>query len=251
MSDGKAMKTNPAMISVVIPAYNEALRLPRYLSSIIAYFELQGIDYEIIVVDDGSTDATTAVVERVMSENVRVRLIRLPRNHGKGHAVKTGMLQARGSLRLFADADGATPIAELERLRTAIKAGADIAIASRSLHDDSCHVAAKLHRKMIGSVFSMIVRLLSVKGISDTQCGFKLFTAEAAQAIFPLQRIDGFGFDVEILFIGKHKGYRIAEVPVNWTDVAGSKVKLVRDSCRMLLDVLTIGFTYARRYRSN
>jgi dolichyl-phosphate beta-glucosyltransferase len=150
------------------------------------------------------------------------------------------MLKACGYLRLFADADGATPITELEGLKKAIEAGADVAVASRALHDDSHIVQTKFHRKLIGTIFNFIVRSLTVKGISDTQCGFKLFTAEAANATFPLQRIHDFGFDVEVLYICHKKGYRIVEVPVNWTDVPGSKVKLLRDSLRMFTDIMKI-----------
>lgn len=231
---------NSIFLSVIIPAYNEESRLPAYLAGILAYLEQQGIIYEIIVVDDGSIDSTAEVVARFMQENGRVRLIRHPRNRGKGYAVRTGMLEASGRLRLFADADGATPITELERLQKAVDTGADVAIASRALRDVGCTVHAHLHRKVIGAVFNFIVTTLTVKGIHDTQCGFKLFTAEAANAAFPLQRIDDFGFDVEVLFLCSRKGYRIAEVPVNWTDIAGSKVNLIRDSFRMFIDIFKI-----------
>ena len=231
---------NPLFLSIIIPAYNEERRLPVYLASVLDYLEQLDILYEILVVDDGSQDATAEVVARFMQENTRVKLIRLPRNRGKGNAVRTGMLQASGKLRLFADADGATPITELERLRRAIDGGADVAIASRAMKDDSCTVSAHLHRRVIGRVFHFIVTTLTVKGIHDTQCGFKLFTAEAAQAVFPLQRIEDFGFDVEILYLCQRNGYRIAEVPVNWTDIAGSKVSLVRDPLRMFMDIFKI-----------
>ncbi len=227
-------------LSVIIPAFNEESRLPGYLDQVLAYLEQRAHSYEVIVVDDGSRDGTAAQVERFIEKGYNVRLIRLPCNRGKGFAVKTGMLQSNGRLRLFADADGATPITELERLQDAIGRGAAVAVASRALREDDCHVQTRLHRKLMGTIFNRIVRALTVKGISDTQCGFKLFTAEAANAAFPLQRIDGFGFDVEVLFICDRKGFRIAEVPVNWTDVKGTKVKLVRDSLRMFRDVIGI-----------
>jgi dolichyl-phosphate beta-glucosyltransferase len=227
-------------LSVIIPAYNEERRLPSYLARIVEYLEQRGILYEIIVVDDGSRDATAEIVAGWLPGDRRVRLIRLPRNRGKGHAVRTGMLQASGRLRLFTDADGATPIAELERLLKAIDAGADVAIASRALPADDCMVHAHLHRKVLGRVFSFIVNMAAVKGIRDTQCGFKLFTADAANAVFPLQRIDDFGFDVEVLFLCRQKGFSIAEVPVNWNDVPGSKVGMIRDSARMFVDIFRI-----------
>jgi dolichyl-phosphate beta-glucosyltransferase len=233
---------NSLFLSVIIPAYNEASRLPPYLDEIVAYLHQQDIAYEIIVVDDGSSDATAEVVGRFIRDNGRIRLVRLPGNRGKGHAVKTGMLRASGRLRLFADADGATPISELEKLRRAVEGGADVAIASRALKDDSCTVHAHLHRKVLGRIFHCIVTALTVKGIRDTQCGFKLFTAETANAVFSLQRIDDFGFDVEVLYLCQRNGYRIAEVPVNWTDIAGSKVNLIRDSLRMFADTFKIRF---------
>jgi dolichyl-phosphate beta-glucosyltransferase len=232
--------TEPLELSVVIPAYNEERRLPFYLSGIVAYLEAQPFSSEVIIVDDGSQDGTAAIVERFAAENSRVRLIRLPQNQGKGYAVKTGMLKACGRLRLFADADGATPIKELAGLKKTIEAGADVAVGSRALRDDSHTVKTQFHRKLMGTVFNFIVRTLTVKGINDTQCGFKLFTAEAANAAFPMQRIHDFGFDVEVLYICHKKGYRIVEVPVNWTDVPGSKVRLIRDSLRMSKDVMKI-----------
>jgi dolichyl-phosphate beta-glucosyltransferase len=232
--------TGPLELSVIIPAYNEELRLPAYLTEVLAYLETQTFSSEVIVVDDGSEDGTAAIVERLAAENPRVRLVRLPHNQGKGFAVKTGMLKACGRLRLFADADGATPIAELAGLKKEIEAGADAAVASRALRDDAHTVKTKYHRKLMGTAFNFIVRTLTVKGIHDTQCGFKLFTAETATTVFPLQSINDFGFDVEVLYICHKMGYRIVEAPVNWTDVPGTKVKLIRDSLRMFRDVVKI-----------
>jgi dolichyl-phosphate beta-glucosyltransferase len=230
----------PLTLSIIIPAFNEEQRLPVYLDKILAYLEQKTFPCEIIVVDDGSTDSTASMVERFAVKKPQVRLIRLPRNQGKGHAVKTGMLNAGGELKLFTDADGATPITEFERLSQAIEQGADVAVASRALNDDSITVQTKLHRKLIGTIFNFIVRTLTVKGINDTQCGFKLFTREAADAVFPLQSIHDFGFDVEILYICQKTGFRILEVPVNWTDIPGTKVRLIRDSMRMFKDVVKI-----------
>ena len=230
----------PLELSVVIPAYNEERRLPAYIVEILAYLDVQPFSFEVIIVDDGSQDSTVEMVERFTAENSKVHLIRLQQNRGKGYAVKTGMLKACGKLRLFADADGATPITELAGLKKAIDAGADVAVASRALRDDSHTVKTKFHRKLMGTVFNFIVRTLTVKGINDTQCGFKLFSAEAANSAFSLQRIQDFGFDVEVLYICQKKRYRIVEVPVNWTDIPGSKVKLLRDSLRMFKDVVKI-----------
>ncbi len=238
--------TTAPQLSVIIPAFNEERRLPAYLAGIMAYLEKQPLSFEVVIVDDGSIDGTAAMVEKLAERTPPVRLIRHPRNRGKGQAVKTGMLTATGKLRLFADADGATPIAEVERLKKAIDCGADVAIGSRALRDDALIVRTRLHRKLMGTIFNFVVRTLTVKGINDTQCGFKLFTANAADTVFPLQRIEDFGFDVELLYICRRKGLRIAEVPVNWTDIPGTKVKLVRDSLRMLKDVVKIRFNDLR-----
>ncbi len=227
-------------LSVIIPAYNEESRLPAYLDKILMYFELHSFSYEIIVVDDGSSDGTSAVVESFRAKNPRVQLVQLPRNHGKGYAVRSGMLAASGQLRLFSDADGATPIEEIERLLRAHEQGADVSIASRALHDDTCRVHGQLFRKIIGTVFNLIVKVFAIRGIEDTQCGFKLFTADVADEVFSLQSISGFAFDVEILYLCRKRGYRIIEVPVNWADIKGTKVKVVRDSWLMFKDVLQI-----------
>ncbi|MBT0664493.1 glycosyltransferase family 2 protein [Geobacter pelophilus] len=242
------MENHFPAISITIPAYNEESRLPGYLNSILAYISQNNISYEIIVVDDGSTDSTSAIVKSYSENNPNIKLIRLSHNCGKGYAVKTGMLLAKGKLRLFADADGATPINELDRLKKYIDSGAAVVIASRALKDNSCTIRAHLHRKIIGSIFNFIARLLTVKGIHDTQCGFKLFTEEAAKTIFPLQQINGFGFDVELLFISQIKGYKIEEVSVNWTDIPITKVKLFRDSWLMFTDVLKVRLNYLRGF---
>jgi dolichyl-phosphate beta-glucosyltransferase len=234
------MENNLPEISIIIPAYNEESRLPNYLDSISYYFANRNTSYEILVVDDGSTDSTSAIVEEYSKQYPSVKLIQFPQNHGKGFAVKAGMMQASGALCLFADADGSTPIIELERLEKAINSGADVAIGSRALHDKECSVNGSIHRKIMGSIFNFIVCSLVGLDIRDTQCGFKLFTAESATIIFPLQGIDGFCFDVEILFLCNNNGFRIKEVPVNWTDTKVSKVKLFQDSWRMFFDVLKI-----------
>jgi dolichyl-phosphate beta-glucosyltransferase len=225
---------------VVIPAYNERKRLPAYLQEIAAYFGGRGERYEVVVVDDGSRDGTGAVVENLQDSCPALRLVRLPRNRGKGCAVRMGMLEATGELRLFADADGATPIREVERLEERIAQGADIAIGSRALWDDTRTVQAKWHRAFFGQIFNAIVRCLSVRGIADTQCGFKLFHAKAAIDLFSVLQTDGYGFDVEVLFVAQRRGYNVAEVPVNWADQPGGKVWVVRDGLRMLREVWVI-----------
>lgn len=228
-------------LSVVIPAYNEEQRLPEYLASVRSYLvDTFGSGAEIIVVDDGSSDATAEAAMNADNGSGMVRVIRLEQNGGKGHAVKVGMLAASGRLRLFTDADGATPIAEFARLLAAIDGGADIAVASRALRDDSRVVASKLSRKIIGTCFNVMVRTLAVPGIRDTQCGFKLFKGAVAERLFTAQCIPGFGFDPEVLFLAHMLKYRVAEVPVNWKDVPGSKVSVFNDSVRMFFDLLRI-----------
>jgi len=228
-------------LSVIIPAYNEELRLPQYLARVVPYIaEMFGAAAEILVVDDGSLDATAAVSREAGKASGLVRVIRLEQNRGKGYAIKTGMLVAKGNLRLFTDADGATPIEELRKLLVAIDAGADIVVASRALRDDSRVVDSRWSRRIMGSCFNLLVRSLAVPGIRDTQCGFKLFRGEVAERLFKLQRIPGFGFDPEVLFLAHKLSCRVVEVPVNWQDVAGSKVNVLRDSVRMFSDLFTV-----------
>ncbi len=229
-------------LSIVIPAYNEAQRILPYVQHITAYLGQRGQPYEILVVDDGSQDDTAAIVERLQSQHQAIRLIRLPTNRGKGHAVRTGMQQARGSLRLMADADGATPIQELERLEAAIHNGADLAIGSRPLayRDTRYQVRVRWHRSVSGNLFNWLVQRLGIPGIRDTQCGFKLFRAAVAQDLFSVSRIDGYGFDLELLYIAQRRGYRIAEVPINWADQPGSKVLVLRDGLRMFRELLAV-----------
>jgi len=232
--------------SVVIPAYNEAARLPAYLKEVVAYFDGRDQPYEVLVVDDGSRDATGALVRELAGVHACVRLHALPANRGKGFAVRTGMMAARGALRLMADADGATPIVEVKRLEAAIQAGADLAVGSRALPDPSVVVRARAHRTLAGQVFSRLVRALGVSGVVDTQCGFKLFRAAVADDLFPALRTDGFGFDVELVLLAQHRGYRIAEVPINWTDQPGSKVGVLKDGPRMLAQIVAACLRLAR-----
>ena len=235
-------------LSVIIPAYNEARRIQSYLQSATAYLNGRSRCYEILVVDDGSTDETVAVVEQTASQNPGLRLIRLAHNSGKGAAVRAGMQAAQGELQLFADADGATPIQELERLEAAMHNGADLAIGSRTLasRDSRYRVQARLHRTLLGNLFNRIVHLFGIRDINDTQCGFKLFRKPVAQDLFSVVRIDGYGFDLELLHIAQRRGYRIAEVPINWADQPGSKVRVFQDGLRMLGELLKIRRNSAR-----
>lgn len=238
---------NPPRWSVVIPAFNEALRLPRYLAEIVTYFDGRNEGYEVLVVDDGSTDGTADAVAAIARTHPPVHVLRQGRNEGKGAAVRRGMLAARGEYRLFADADGATPIVELKRLEAALATGAQVVVASRSRPDASVSVVARRHRVLAGRVFSWIVRHLGLPDVMDTQCGFKAFTGPAAADLFERVRTSGFGFDVELLLLARAAGYRVAEVPVNWTDQPGSKVRVLGNGPRMLWEIATARLRIGRR----
>jgi dolichyl-phosphate beta-glucosyltransferase len=232
--------------SVVIPAYDEEERLPQYLHEVVAFFEELREPYEVIVVDDGSRDSTRARVQELQAIHHRVRLIALPRNCGKGYAVRVGMVNAQGAFRLFADADGATPIVEVKRLLPALQAGVDIVIGSRALVDPRVSVQAKRHRVWAGNVFNWLVARLGLRRIADSQCGFKCFRGPVAEDLFRSLTTDGFGFDVELLLLAQRRGYTIVEVAVNWSDQPGSKVSVLTDGPRMLWQILTVRLSLAR-----
>lgn len=206
-------------LSVVIPAFDEAARLPPTLDRVRAWLAGSGLAHEVLVVDDGSSDATSEVA-RAHGATV----VRNETNRGKGHAVRRGMLAARGARRLMTDADLSTPIEELPRLMARLDEGYDIAIASRALPGSRIEVHQPAYREGMGRLFNLCVRMLAVPGIHDTQCGFKLFTAAAAETSFGPSRLDGFSFDVETLFVARRRGLRVAEVPVRWRNDAASRV---------------------------
>jgi dolichyl-phosphate beta-glucosyltransferase len=210
-------------LSVVVPAYNEATRLPRTIERVERF--LDGRSYEIVVVDDGSTDGTVEAARAAARRELVV--LRNEGNRGKGYAVRRGMLAARAPRRLMSDADLSTPIEELGRLEPCLDAGHDVAIGSRALAGSRIEVRQPWYRENMGRVFNVCVRALAVPGVRDTQCGFKLFSARAADAVFASARLDGFSFDVEALFIARQLGYRIAEVPVVWRNDAATRVGLL------------------------
>ncbi len=253
-----ALEESDIELSVVIPAYNEENRLPKTLVSVLEYLQSKGRSFEVIVVDDGSMDRTAKVVRQFERLSAHVRLLICPRNRGKGFAVRLGVMNAQGNLILFNDADGSSPIEELSRLEEAISKGAHVAIGSRAMFSKDTKVETAWYRKFIGRIFNGIVNSLLLPGIADTQCGFKLFTKPVARYVFSQQRADRFSFDVEILFLARKAGCQIAEVPINWTNVAGSKVNLVRDSFQMFVDVVTFrlrdvvgGYESAPTFQSN
>jgi dolichyl-phosphate beta-glucosyltransferase len=233
-----AAPPSPPRWSVVIPAYNEARRLPRYLHEVLSYFDGRDQPYEVLVVDDGSRDDTAARVREMAAEHPSLRGLALPANQGKGAAVRAGMREARGALRLMTDADGATPIVEVKRLEAAVQSGADLAVGSRALRDASVVLRARAHRRLSGRVFHGLTRLVGVRSVVDTQCGFKLFRGPVADVLFGALRTNGFGFDVELLLRAERAGYRVAEVPVNWADQPDSKVGVLKDGPRMLVEIV-------------
>ena len=215
--------TRPAL-SIVIPAYNEARRLPETLARLYRWLGSTTLRTEIVVVDDGSTDGTAEAARETGGE--KITLLRHEPNRGKGYAVRRGMLAATGERRLMTDADLSTPIEELPRLMRELDHGADVAIGSRAVAGARIEIHQSAYREAMGRIFNRLVRLLLLPGLKDTQCGFKLFTARAAEEAFGACRLDGFSFDVEALFVARRRGLRIAEVPVVWRNDEASRVSL-------------------------
>ena len=213
-------------LSIVIPAYNEEKRLPKTLERVNCYLASSGWQFsEVLVVDDGSCDGTSSVVQSFAAHAPSVRLLRNPGNRGKGYSVRHGMLKAKGEWALFSDADLSAPIEELEKLWSAAQeARAQVAIGSRALDRSLIGVHQPALRETAGKLFNLTMRVITGLPFWDTQCGFKLFEMRAAQEIFRRQQLERFGFDVEVLFIARRLGYSAIEVPVRWDDVAGTKV---------------------------
>ena len=217
-------------LSIVIPAYNEEQRLPATLGAIAAYLQTKPLDFvEIVVVNDGSRDRTAEVVRQAAASDPRIRLLENPGNRGKGYAVRHGMQKAQGDWVLFTDADLSAPIEDLERLEGAVRReNADGAIGSRALDRRLVLKHQSPLRELSGRAFNLAMRLVTGLPYRDTQCGFKLFRRDVAQCVAARQQSDGFGFDVEILYIARKHGYRIIEVPVRWANVEGTKVSLLK-----------------------
>lgn len=234
------MNNAEGMISVVVPAYNEEKRLQVSLPLLWSEMGIQNPRFEILVIDDGSTDGTADVVMEFMRQHEGVRLIRYQQNRGKGYAVRTGVLASKGETVLFCDADLSTPVSEIGKLKQVISEGGDIAIGSRAVADTIIVKRQPFYRILMGKTFNKIVQVLATPGISDTQCGFKLFTRAAAINVFSDSRIDGFGFDVEILFLARKRGLSITEVGVKWLNSPDSRVHPIMDSARMLKELLVI-----------
>lgn len=230
-------------LSIIIPAYNEEGRLPRTLERIREYFDARpgGAEaVEVLVVDDGSSDGTARIAKEWTQRVPGWRLVSNGANRGKGYSVRNGMLEARGRIALFTDADLSSPIEESHKLLAALAAGHEVAVGSRAIDRSLIEKRQARYRELAGIIFNGFVKLFTRLPIEDTQCGFKAFVREPSRVIFEQQRIEGFGFDPEILFLAKRHGLRIAEVPVRWAHDPATKVNVFADSIRMFGDLVFI-----------
>jgi len=229
-------------LSIVIPCYNEEQRLPRTLEQIERYMDRRQVPYELVLVDDGSADGTRRIMDAAAERHPAVRVEALPQNRGKGRALATGVAVAKGAEILVTDADLSTPIEELENLQAAIDGGAGVAIASRALKGSRIELSQPVYRVIMGKAFNLIVQVLLLPGIWDTQCGFKLFRGDVARRAFAALTTDGFGYDPEVLYHARRSGVRVAEVPVVWRNSAPTKVSPIRSSLDMLRHVAWVRF---------
>jgi glycosyltransferase involved in cell wall biosynthesis len=227
-------------LSIVIPAYNECARIEATLARVLDCVESRHWDAEILLIDDGSTDETVAIIQQWMARSPRLHLIKNPGNRGKGYSVRNGLLQAAGDIVMFTDADLSAPMEEAERLFAAIDNGADVAIGSRWLDKQKQTTHQPIYRRFFGRCFNWVTRRFIGLPFKDTQCGFKAFKREAAQVIFRLQTIERWGFDPEILFIARKLKYKIVEVPVTWGHDERSRISYLKDGMKMLEEMAEI-----------
>ncbi len=242
----------PPFLSVVIPAYNEALRVGSTLEKVWSYLETRNYEVELILVDDGSEDETLAILEDFARRHPAARVLRNRVNRGKGYSVRRGVLEAQGELVLFTDADLSAPIEEANKLLAALESGrADAAIGSRALDRRLIGVRQPWLRETAGKCFNLLVRLLTGLKLHDTQCGIKLFRRASTRRAFELQRVERFGFDPELLFLIERLGGKLLEVPVRWNNSPATKVRFLRDSTHMFCDLLALRWRALRgKYRA-
>lgn len=233
-------QNEPLYLSLIIPAYNEALRLGPSLARILGYLSAQAYTWEIIIVDDGSSDGTAEVARGVLEGRADYRVLRNEPNRGKAMSVKRGLLEGRGQFLLFSDADLSTPIEESEKLLAQFAQGADVVIASRQLPGSELTVHQPWYREIGGRMFGWLNQVVLLPGIPDSQCGFKAFRREVAHAVLAEQKVTGWVFDAELLFLARRMGYVIAQVPVTWVNDPASKVSMLRDGLRMAFDLFRI-----------
>jgi glycosyltransferase involved in cell wall biosynthesis len=232
-------------LSIIIPSYNEELRLPATLEQIAAYLSTYGRETEVLVVDDGSQDGTAAVAESFRSRIPTLRVVSNGVNRGKGYSVRHGMQEARGRIALFTDADLSAPIEEAGKLIDALETN-DVAIGSRAMDRSLISVHESPFREFAGIIFNKIVRIILWLPFVDTQCGFKVFCRERCRILFEQQTIERFGFDPELLYLARHHGLRAVEIPVRWGHSPATKVSLLHDSIQMFIDVFTIRWNALR-----
>ena len=236
-------------ISIIIPAYNEEKRIAATLTKILNYLSAKDYLWEIILVDDGSSDRTVETAKEAIKDE-RLKVIKNPVNKGKGYSVKRGVMTSRGEIILFSDADLSTPIEELDKMILWLNEGYDIVIGSRALPESAIEIRQPWYREIMGKTFNVMVKNLGLSGFRDTQCGFKCFKREAALKAFNLQKINGFAFDVELLYIAKKFGIKIKDVPVRWINSPESKVHLIKGSLSMFMELFKIRFFDWKGYYS-
>ncbi len=236
-------------LSIIIPTYNEEKRLPKTLKEVLGYLKSQNYSWEVLVVDDGSKDKTLEVAKEFQKETQFLKIISNPKNNGKGYVVRQGMLQATGQIRLFMDADNSTSLDHFEKMQPWFEQGFDVVIGTRDKRDHPQAKQAVLQpfwKRFLGDVGNLIIQILLLPGIWDTQCGFKAFSAKVAQKIFPLTTINGWAFDVEVLALVRFFGFKMAIVPVNWMNHPESKVK-IKSYFLTFFEVLRIKLNFLKR----
>lgn len=239
MEQGIISRQNQSpFLSIIIPAYNEESRLPQTLSKVAEFVEVQDYAVEVLIVDDGSVDNTAKIVAKFAAAHPVVRLLQAE-HRGKGHAVKVGMLQARGEYAFLCDADLAMPITEISKFLPPVQNSYQVAIGSRE-GEGAIRYNEPVYRHVMGRVFNWLVKVMAVPGFEDTQCGFKCFHCSAKTDLFSHQTIDGFGFDVEVLYVAQKRGYNIIEVPIQWYYQRESKVHPLKDTLRMVRDMMLV-----------
>ncbi|MHB8635181.1 MAG: dolichyl-phosphate beta-glucosyltransferase [Fimbriimonadaceae bacterium] len=234
-------------LGVIVPAFNEEARIASSLTRIVDYYSAQPYSWHVTVISDGSTDRTEEIVATFAAAHSEITLLSYAPNRGKGFAVRKGMLEVSGDLLLFCDADLATPQEETEKLLAHLRDGADVAIGSRPLRESRLERRQPWYRELFGRMANGIVQVLAIRGIKDTQCGFKMFTLRAGREVFRRCTMTGFSFDLEALMIARDLGFRIDEVPIRWSHQEGSKVVLMRDGPRALRDLIILRLRSRRK----
>ncbi len=234
------MQENSVFLSIIIPAYNEQDRIALTLERVECYLSTLGKPFEIIVVDDGSSDDTLSIVNDIAAASSVIRIVSYKPNHGKGYAVRQGVSTARGEYIAFSDADLSAPIEEIEKLFSAMNTGSDVAIGSRAIQGAVIAVHQPLYRELGGKALNFIIRAVAVPGIWDTQCGFKLFRGDVARELFAKSFLEGWGFDVEVLFLARKAGFSIVETPVKWSHSEGSKIHPFSAAIKIIGDLIRV-----------